>query len=293
MCPKQLASVVKNDAGRLFCFALSQPHTSKRVRWRWRACLRKLKGIGLQLPGDSKAMGYTRMGESLMTLARESCSIIEERARTRAFRSFGKPHHAELAETIYRRLGAPTELKHLQVGRLREALIPESFSGRFCESCVSRARNLQDIYTDLTSKDLNGGEDIVGPMIIQNSDYGLCHHSCFRHVDYQIACIGAGQPVALPDTGKERARILDALTSHVHALGSWLTRRTAQEAVSVWPSGESIVRLVYKELGEPGPRKRWLAACLWKRLQEAQAHSGRGPLDQQPERFAIPVDALA
>jgi hypothetical protein len=203
------------------------------------------------------------------------------------------PRYAELAETVYRRLGAPTTLKHLQVERLRAALIPEAFPARSSESRWARARSLQDMYAGLVAKETACSEDTIGPMVASNTDYGLCHHSYFRHIDHQLACIGAGGRVALPGAGRERARILDALTNYVHALGSWLMGRPAGEAVSVWQPSESVIRHVYGKLGRPDPRRRWLAACLWKRLQEAQADSGRGALDEHPERFAIPLDALA
>ena len=39
--------------------------------------------------------------------------------------------------------------------------------------------------------------------------------------------------------------------------------------------------------------KRWLVACLGKKLKENQAEHGRGALDEQPERFALPPEALS
>ena len=58
------------------------------------------------------------------------------------------------------------------------------------------------------------------------------------------------------------------------------------------------VRPVYATLGDPGaagpdaPRKRWLVACLWKRLQEdsqwRRFHEAAGLWT----KFAVPLEAL-
>ena len=68
--------------------------------------------------------------------------------------------------------------------------------------------------------------------------------------------------------------------------------RTPEEATSIWPPCADIAPRVYDVLGGATPRKRWLVACLWKKLQDTDAHLGRGPLDEQPERFALPPEAL-
>jgi hypothetical protein len=52
------------------------------------------------------------------------------------------------------------------------------------------------------------------------------------------------------------------------------------------------MEMVYRVLGKTTARKRWLVAYLWKKLQENQAHHGCGALDEEPERFALPPDAL-
>ena len=139
---------------------------------------------------------------------------------------------------------------------------------------------------------MGGQEDLISDLIASTNDNGSCHHSFFRHVDHVIAHIGEGQSVALPDAGKERQRIQSAVTNYVHALGSWLAGREAEEAVSIWPSAEDTIRRVYKTVGGATPVKRWLVACLWKHIQENQAHCGRGELDISPERFAIPLEAF-
>lgn len=62
--------------------------------------------------------------------------------------------------------------------------------------------------------------------------------------------------------------------------------------MAIWPPCEAIARRAYDVLGDPTSVKRWLVACLWKRLQDADADHGRGPLDEDPERFALPPEAL-
>jgi hypothetical protein len=44
----------------------------------------------------------------------------------------------------------------------------------------------------------------------------------------------------------------------------------------------------FKEVGDG-----LVDVCLWKKLLDNQAQHGRGPLDEDPERFALPPDALA
>jgi hypothetical protein len=120
----------------------------------------------------------------------------------------------------------------------------------------------------------------------------LCSTLFFGHIDHQLASIGVGQTVPPTDVEQERKRIRDAVTNYVHVLGSWLARRTTEEAVGIWPPCEDIAHRVYDVLGDPTPVKCWLVACLWKKVTEDPAGQGRGALDEQPERFAIPSDAL-
>ena len=147
-------------------------------------------------------------------------------------------------------------------------------------------------YDNAILQELGGEKDAIGRLIDRNSDNGACHHSFFRRIDYQIAHIGAGRPVKLPGAGEERKRIHRAVTNYVHVLGSWLARRTPEEAVAIWPPCEDPARRVYHILGDATPRKRWLVAGLWKKLQDNQARHGRGALDEQPQRFALPPHAL-
>ena len=69
---------------------------------------------------------------------------------------------------------------------------------------------------------------------------------------------------------------------YVHALGSWLAHRKSEEAASIWPQAGDTIGRVYEMLGSATPLKRWLVACLWKKLQENAAHCGRGELDLEP-----------
>lgn len=203
------------------------------------------------------------------------------------------PDNTDLAEKLYRYLGPPTVLKCLYVQKLCLNL---DFSG--VPSTASHAERWQTLseliapVNEAIHARLGNEEDVVGKLIDHNNENNLCHHAFFRHLDLIIAAIGAGKRVALPGSGQERKRIHEAVTNFVHALGSWLAGRTPQEAASIWPAGEETARRVYELLGDVTPRKRWLVACLWKKLQENQARHGRGALDEEPERFAIPAEAL-
>jgi hypothetical protein len=200
--------------------------------------------------------------------------------------------HVELAETIYRRLGPPTRLKLLYVRKLCWMLGYWAFDPLPRAERHERYRGLSQLYDQLIRQELGDQEDLIGPLIDRNHDNSTCHHSFFRHVDHQIAAIGAGSPVRLPGAGQERKRIHRQVTNYVHVLGSWLAHRTQEEAVEIWPPSVDTALRVYSLLGEPGPHKRWLAACLWKKLQDHHARLGRGALDYQPRRFAIPITAL-
>ncbi len=56
-------------------------------------------------------------------------------------------------------------------------------------------------------------------------------------------------------------------------------------------SREQVGR-VYRDLGEPTPRKRWLVASLWKHLAQALSEFGQDALDRKPNGFGIPAEAL-
>jgi len=203
------------------------------------------------------------------------------------------PEHAGLAETIYRRLGPPTTLKRLYVEKVRASMAWQAFPYRVRQKDwfppAQGFEDLMEVYDATIRRELGDKEDVIGRMVgITN----LCHHAYFRHLDHQIANIGAGRVVPLPGSGDERKRIHSAVTNYVHVLGSWLARRTVEETVAIWPPCEDIAHRVYDVLRDVTPRKRWLVACLWKKLRENQAKHGRGALDDEPERFAIPPDVL-
>jgi hypothetical protein len=201
------------------------------------------------------------------------------------------PEHAELAEIIYRRLGPPDKRKVLYVGKLHAALGWQAFpSERDFGERKGICERLTAAYDAAIREELGDEEDAIGGMI---EPFDLCHHAFFRRIDHQIANIGAGRAVPLPGAGQERRRIHEAVTNYVHALGSWLAGRTAEEAASTWPPSEETARQTYDALGKATARKRWLVACLWNKLRENQADHGRGALDEEPERFAIPLDALS
>ncbi|MDY7010139.1 MAG: hypothetical protein SVV80_05230 [Planctomycetota bacterium] len=200
---------------------------------------------------------------------------------------------ADLAETVYRYLGLPTRLKRLYVQKLCWTLGFWAFPSQSAhESRWKGHSEITEVFNVAIRQELGDEEDTIGKLIDRNNDNGSCHHSFFRHIDHIIAHIGAGRPVTLPGAGEERKRIHEAVTNYIHVLGSWLAGRTPEEAISIWPPCEETVRHVYDVLDNPTPPKRWLVACLWKKLQENQAHHGRGALDEQPDRFALPPDAL-
>ena len=62
------------------------------------------------------------------------------------------------------------------------------------------------------------------------------------------------------------------------------------ETTEICPPCEDTARGLYDVLGDATPVKRWLAACLWRRLRENQIRNA--PLQEEPERFAIPLHAL-
>lgn len=201
--------------------------------------------------------------------------------------------HPDLAETIYRRLGPPTTLKRQYVEKVRASMAWQAFPYQVRQKDwfppSQGFEDLMEVYDAAIRRELGDKEDMIGRMVgIKN----LCHHAYFRHIDHQIANIGVGQIVQLPGAGEERKRIHSAFTNYVHVLGSWLAKRTVEETVMFWPPCEEIARRVFDVLGDATPCKRWLVACLWKKLRENQAEHGRGALDEEPERFAIPPDAL-
>ena len=202
------------------------------------------------------------------------------------------PEHAKLADTVYRRLGLPNKLKSLQVERLRIGLGYWAFPLMHRPKAWADLHSMQDSLATLIREELGEDEDTIAKLL-ESLHNGLCHHAFFRHVDHLVAHIGAGQRVRLPGAGEEGRRIRETLTNYVHSLGSWLMGRTVSETVEIWPASEETARRVFGVLGTPTPRKRWLAACLWKRLQDVQSGAGRGPLDEEPQRFAIPLSALA
>jgi hypothetical protein len=195
------------------------------------------------------------------------------------------PQHSELAETIYRRLGPRDPLKRLYVEKLRITLGHEAFP-----PVRHEGKNLLAMWDEQIAKELAGRPDPLKDLV---GEENLCSHAWFRHIDHQIAAIGAGKRVRLPGSGEERTRVHAAVTDYVHALGSWLAGRAPEAAAEIWPAGRETVFHVYGLLGEATPVKRWLTACLWQKLRENQAHHGRGPLDEKPELFALPAAALA
>jgi hypothetical protein len=198
------------------------------------------------------------------------------------------PQWVQLASTIYRQLGEPTNLKRLYVGKLCAAIAWVAVV--FTRYDRAPSHQVMAVFDQAITQQLAGEADPIGRMIHTQD---ICHHAYFRHLDRQIAAIGAGHPVDRPDKGCEQQRIHEAVTAYVHALGSWLMGRSCEQAEQMWVPAAITVQRVFSVLGHPSPRKRWLAACLWHHLQENQRHHGRGALDDQPETFAIPPDALA
>ena len=102
-------------------------------------------------------------------------------------------------------------------------------------------------------------QDPLGDMIYNDN---ICHNSYFRHLDRRIASVGAGHAVDLPDRGCERRRIHEAVTNYVHALGSWLAKRTTEQAIAIWDPSTATVRQVYEVLGGAGPAKKMACGML-------------------------------
>jgi len=202
------------------------------------------------------------------------------------------PAHADLAETICRRLGPPTRLKQLQVERLHLSLLRWAIPRLVTDPGEAFSAELQEILGNLIRQEGGDRDDPLSRWVAANRDNGPCHHGFIRHLDHQIAAIGAGGPVTLPGAGDERRRVEGALTTYVHVLGSWLAGRTVEQTAAIWPPCAEEVGRLYDLLARPTPVKRWLAACLRERLMEVQAHAGRGPLDEEPERFALPARTL-
>jgi hypothetical protein len=202
------------------------------------------------------------------------------------------PNPIGLAETIYSRLGVPTKLKSLYILKLLYSLNFWAYPPLEQHGRWERYSDITKVFDLAIQQELEGCEDRVGRRIDRNHDSGLCHHSFFRHVDHLIAWIGSEDSVKLPGEGEERKRIHKEVTNYVHVLGSWLAGRTLEEAATIWPECEGTGQRLYDLLGDPALRKRWLVACLWKTLQENQAHHGLGALDDQPERFALPPNVL-
>ena len=203
------------------------------------------------------------------------------------------PEHADLAEIIYRRLGKPTKLKWLYVQKLCWHLIFWAIPRLPLDGQWDRKNEFAEVYNNAIQKELRGEEDTISRLIACNDENGSCHHAFIRHIDHQIAHIGAGKPLVLPGASEERRRIHGGITNYVHVLGSWLSRRTVEQTVRIWSPCENTARCIYRRLGKTTMRKRWLVACLWKKLREDRTHGGRGALDEQRERFAIPLDVLS
>jgi len=202
------------------------------------------------------------------------------------------PEHADAADMIFRRLGPPTELKLRQVARLRNAMNRWAF-----QTVRFRATRdqLDAIEADLAAAEAavrGDTDDVLDPLLKKLHGHGLCHQGFFRRIEHLVSHIGAGGPVKLAGSGEGRKFTIDNLVNYVHTLGSWLAERSIEEAVGIWPDCQERATQIYETLDEPTPRKRWLVACLWKNLQDIQAFAGRGALDSEPERFALPEDAL-
>ena len=260
------------------------------------SCEPPWNGIRPILAARGAAGGEDVLGDQRRTLSRAYMKILRWWTYSGDLDCLKRelPEHADLAETIYRRLGPPDELKALYVGKLRATLSWEAFpSSATVEQNAKIVRSLNAACGQAIKERIGDDEekDQIRRQIFQ--DNGLCHHAFFRRVDHQIANIGAGRIVHLPGEGDDRQRIYDAVTNYVHVLGSWLSQRPAAEAIEIWPACEEVARRTYETLGESTPVKRWLVACLWKQLQDSQGHLGRGALDEQPDLFALPADALS
>jgi len=200
------------------------------------------------------------------------------------------PDHTELAEALYRRLGAPTPKKRAQVTRLHNALTLWAFRRGPGPEAHNSCLQIDEALAGVAKGD-SDSDDEFGKLI-KKLHQGLCHQFFFRRVDHLIAYIGKGRRCELPDAGEGRQFVTETLVSYIHALGSWLSGRSVEDTARIWPPCEQTAEQVFTKLGEPSPRKRWLAACLWKNLQEIQSWAGRGAFDEDPERFAVSKDAL-
>jgi hypothetical protein len=200
------------------------------------------------------------------------------------------PEHMDLAETIYRRLGRSSKLKALYVEKLRVTIALDAFPGRVDSAFTTEAcRHLMEILDAAIRQELGDRENLIGRRIRLEALCG-CDHLLFPRIDSLIASIGVGEVVRLPGGDEERRRTCREVTDYGHALGSWLARRTPEEAAEIWPLGKDTVGRVWDVLGEATSVKRWLAACLWKKLLDSQARNT--PLAEDPERFALPPEAL-
>lgn len=202
------------------------------------------------------------------------------------------PEYVDLAQRLYLQLGAHSTLKQLYVQKLVWMLGFWAYPARYTPERWERHSKVAKVYSEMIQRELNGAQDVISMSIDRNDDNGSCHHSFFRHIDHQIDLIGGETGGHLPGAGDERQRIHGAVTNYVHVLGSWLARRSVADAIAIWPMCEKVACLVYQMLDQPTPVKRWLVACLWMKLQEQAQWYGRGALDEQPERFAIPPEAL-
>ena len=90
----------------------------------------------------------------------------------------------------------------------------------------------------------------------------------------------------------EYQRLYRETTNYVHAMVSWLARRSEEEANVIWPEGRETVAGVYEMLRGPTARKRWLVACFWKKLLDTHVRRPGGGLSAEPERFAMPEGVL-
>jgi hypothetical protein len=204
---------------------------------------------------------------------------------------------AELAGRIYGHLGKSSKLKSLYIHRLCWSLSFSAFSSqaRFRDRWKRWSEIAEIINNNIRAergKDAENDDTII-ERIEYNDENGSCHHAFFRHIEHIIAHIGANKAVMLPGTGRERKRIHSTIVNYVHTLVSWLAGRTIKDAVLIWPDSKATLKYLYEKLGKPTLRKRWLIACLWKKLLEDRALRGRGALDEDYERFACPPDALA
>jgi hypothetical protein len=223
------------------------------------------------------------------SLVRAYVTILDSYLASRRLQDLQEqlPAQAELSETIYRRLGPPTPLNRLQVTRLRNALTMWSF--RPGDGAYAYVLRIEEILAEVVRGETGDGEDPFGKLIGKLHN-GLCHQFFFRRLDHLIAHAGAGRQCELPGVGEGRKFVIGTLVNYIHTLGSWVTGRSPDEAAGIWPPCRQDACRIYEKLGQPTPRKRWLAACLWKNLQEVQSWAGRGPLDEQPEKFRIALE---